>query len=93
MFTCSSMFQSLGNTMPALLSKVTRFICLILPAIWLSKQSDFQIEQLWYVSVASVCIQTLVSFSFLRHDFKKRLPGDNEQKDHFDDINESNGIS
>lgn len=69
-FTCSGMFQSLSNTMPALLSTATRLICFILPAIWLSKQSDFQIEQLWYISVATVCIQALVSFSFLRREFK-----------------------
>jgi putative MATE family efflux protein len=92
-FTCSGMFQSLGNTMPALLSTATRLICFILPAIWLSKQSDFQIEQLWYVSVATVCIQALVSFSFLRREFKKRLPRDNESKDYFDDLNENKAIS
>jgi putative MATE family efflux protein len=92
-FTCSGMFQSLGNTMPALLSTATRLICFILPAIWLSKQSGFQIEQLWYVSVATVCIQALVSFSFLRREFKKRLPHDNESKDHFDDLNKSKAIS
>jgi putative MATE family efflux protein len=92
-FTCSGMFQSLGNTMPALLSTATRLICFILPAIWLSKQSGFQIEQLWYVSVVTVCIQALVSFSFLRREFKKRLPRDNESKDHFDDLNKSKAIS
>lgn len=92
-FTCSGMFQSLGNTMPALLSTATRLICFILPAIWLSKQSDFQIEQLWYVSVATVCIQAVVSVSFLRHEFKTRLPSDNESKDHYDDLNESKAMS
>jgi putative MATE family efflux protein len=92
-FTCSGMFQSLGNTMPALLSTATRLITFIVPALWLSKQSDFQIEQLWYVSVTTVCIQALVSFSFLRHEFKKRLPRENESKDHFDDLNENKAIS
>lgn len=76
-FTCSGMFQALGNTMPALLSTATRLITFILPALWLSKQSDFQIEQLWYVSVATVCLQSSVSFYFLKREFKKRLPRDN----------------
>ncbi|PKI14855.1 MATE family efflux transporter [Colwellia sp. 12G3] len=92
-FTCSGMFQSLGNTMPALLSTATRLITFILPALWLSKQSDFQIEQLWYVSVATVCIQALVSFSFLRREFKKRLPRDNVPNDHYDDLNKTEAIS
>ena len=73
-FTCSGMFQSLGNTMPALFSTATRLITFILPALWLSQQEDFQIEQLWYVSVTTVCIQASVSFYLLRREFKKRLP-------------------
>ena len=82
-FTCSGMFQALGNTMPALLSTATRLVTFIIPALWLSQQSDFQIEQLWYVSVVTVCIQALVSFYFLKSEFKSRLPkgeliGDND---------------
>jgi putative MATE family efflux protein len=73
-FTCSGMFQSLGNTWPALFSTATRLVTFIIPAIWLSQQNDFRIEQLWYVSVVTVCIQALVSFYLLRKEFKKRLP-------------------
>ena len=73
-FTCSGMFQSLGNTMPALISTATRLITFILPALWLSRQSDFQIEQLWYISVTTVCIQASVSVYLLKREFKKRLP-------------------
>tara|TARA_B110000467_G_C18281011_1_gene458582 strand:+ start:26 stop:1387 length:1362 start_codon:yes stop_codon:yes gene_type:complete len=75
-FTCSGMFQSLGNTWPALISTATRFTTFILPAIWLSQQSDFQIEQLWHVSVVSVGVQAVLSFYFLKLEFKKRLPAD-----------------
>ena len=92
-FTCSAMFQSLGNTMPALLSTATRLITFIIPAVWLSKQSDFQIEQLWYVSVTTVCIQALVSFSFLQREFKKRLPSENMPKELYDDVNKSKATS
>ena len=73
-FTCSGMFQSLGNTMPALISTATRLITFIIPALWISQQNNFQIEQLWYVSVTTVCIQASVSFYFLKREFKKRLP-------------------
>ncbi len=84
-FTCSGMFQSLGNTWPALISTAIRLITFILPALWVSQQSDFQIEQLWYISIISVCIQASVSYYFLRQEFKKRLPesdisGDNLEK-------------
>ena len=80
-FTCSGMFQSLGNTMPALFSTATRLISFIIPALWLSQQDDFQIEQLWYVSVTTVCIQASVSFYFLKREFKKRLPKDELSRD------------
>jgi putative MATE family efflux protein len=73
-FTCSGMFQSLGNTMPALFSTATRLFTFILPALWVSQQSDFQIKQLWYISVTTVCLQSIVSLYFLKREFKKRLP-------------------
>ncbi|MBU2869473.1 MATE family efflux transporter [Colwellia sp. E2M01] len=73
-FSCSGMFQAMGNTLPALFSTAVRLITFIVPAIWLSKQVDYKLEQLWYVSVFSVCIQALVSFILLRSEFKKRLP-------------------
>ena len=73
-FTCSGMFQSLGNTWPALLSTATRLTVFIFPAFWLSQQSDFHIDQLWYISVATVCLQASLSFILLRREFSKRLP-------------------
>lgn len=73
-FTCSGMFQSLGNTWPALLSTASRLLTFIFPALWLSNQDDFKIEQLWYISVTTVCLQAVLSFYLLRHEFKKRLP-------------------
>lgn len=92
-FTCSSMFQALGNTMPALLSNATRLITFILPALWLSKQGNFQIEQLWYISVATVCIQALVSCYFLKQEFKKRLPADNSSIENSDKLTKNKLIS
>ncbi|GAA0816004.1 MATE family efflux transporter [Colwellia asteriadis] len=72
-FTCSGMFQALGNTVPALISTAVRLTTFIIPAIWLSQQAQFTIEQLWYVSVATVCIQAAVSLYLLKREFKKRL--------------------
>lgn len=92
-FTCSGMFQALGNTMPALLSTATRLITFILPALWLSKQGNFQIEQLWYISVATVCIQALVSCYFLKQEFRKRLPADNSSIENSDKLTKNKLIS
>jgi len=79
-FTCSGMFQSLGNTWPALISTGTRLISFAIPALWLSQQSDFTIENLWHLSVITVCIQASVSFYLLRREFRLRLPkGDESQ--------------
>jgi putative MATE family efflux protein len=73
-FTCSGMFQALGNTIPALISTATRLMAFIVPAIWLSKQSDFAIEHLWYVSVTTVCIQAIVSLLLLKIELNKHVP-------------------
>ncbi len=73
-FTCSGLFQSLGNTWPALISTATRLITFVIPAVWLSKQTNFHIEQIWQLSVATVCIQVSLSLYLLFREFKKRLP-------------------
>ncbi|MGA2187455.1 MAG: MATE family efflux transporter [Steroidobacteraceae bacterium] len=72
-FTCSSLFQGLGNTIPALLSSATRIVSFMIPAFWLAAQPDFQLPQLWYVSVASMSLQALVSFFLVRRQFRIRL--------------------
>jgi len=73
-FTCSSMFQGLGNTRPALISTATRLVTFAGPAAWLSSQSFFQIHHLWYLSVATVTLQAAVSLLLLRLQFRVRLP-------------------
>src|SRR5213595_3611385 len=56
-FTSSSIFQGLGNTLPPLFSSMTRLFLFILPAILLSRTPGFQIRYVWYLSVASQLIQ------------------------------------
>ncbi len=41
-FTCSSMFQGLGNTKPVLWTSATRVLTYSLPAIWLSTRPGFR---------------------------------------------------
>ncbi|MEP7156131.1 MAG: MATE family efflux transporter [Betaproteobacteria bacterium] len=72
-FTCSSLFQALGNTWPSLLSTATRLIAFAVPAIWLSKQPGFELVDVWHISVATTTLQVCVSLLFLRAQMKKRL--------------------
>jgi Na+-driven multidrug efflux pump len=72
-FTCSSLFQALGNTWPALLSTGTRLMTFAIPAIFLSRQPGFQIVHLWYLSVATVLLQAVLSVYLLRLQFRERL--------------------
>jgi putative MATE family efflux protein len=72
-FTCSGMFQAMGNTMPSLLASGSRIITFVLPAVWLSKQPWFEINHLWYVSVVSVTLQGLLAWVLLLREMKARL--------------------
>jgi putative MATE family efflux protein len=72
-FTCSGMFQALGNTWPAIASSATRLVTFALPALWLSHRAGFRIEQVWYLSVATVALQTLTSLWLLRGELRDRL--------------------
>ena len=72
-FTCSGMFQALGNTWPALLSTTTRLLMFALPALWLSHQEGFRIEQVWYLSVTTVALQAVLSWMLLRRQMRRRL--------------------
>jgi putative MATE family efflux protein len=71
--TCSSLFQALGNTLPALWSSGTRIITYAVPAIWLSFQPGLRLEHVWYLNVATVLLQTLVGFMLLKREMRMRL--------------------
>ena len=72
-FTCSSMFQALGNTVPSVISSATRIATFGIPALWLSTRPGFQIRHIWMLSVATVAVQLVVSLLLLRREFRKRL--------------------
>ncbi|WP_220702163.1 MATE family efflux transporter [Trinickia fusca] len=72
-FTCSSVFQGLGNTRPSLLSSSVRLLIFALPTIWIATHHTFRIELIWHLSVASVFIQACVSLLLLRQQFDRRL--------------------
>ena len=74
-WTCSSMFQGLGNTLPSLASSAMRVITFALPAIWISTQPGFQLVHIWYVSVVTVLLQAGLSVWLLQREMNKRLAG------------------
>ena len=72
-FTCSAVFQGLGNTVPSILSSATRLASFVVPALWLAGRPHFQLVQLWYISVASMALQAVVSLWLVRGQFSRRL--------------------
>jgi putative MATE family efflux protein len=72
-FTCSGLFQALGNTWPSLLSSGSRLVTFVLPAVLLSTLPNFTLTRVWYLSVATVTLQALTSLVLLQREFRRRL--------------------
>jgi hypothetical protein len=41
--------------------------------VWLSSQPEFHLDEVWWLSVATVFLQAAVSYVFLRQQFRRRL--------------------
>ncbi|MBC6981043.1 MATE family efflux transporter [Caulobacter sp. 17J80-11] len=72
-FTCSGMFQALGDTRPAFFSSASRLLTFVAPALWLTHQPGVPLETFWKLSVASVFMQALLSIGLLRLQLRKKL--------------------
>ncbi len=72
-FTCSGMFQALGNTVPSLLSSGSRLLTFALPSLWLSTRPGFTLHQVWLLSVATTLLQAMLSIWLLRVQLDRRL--------------------
>ncbi len=72
-FTCSGVFQGLGNTRPALASSGIRLLIFVPTAVYLKYQPGFAINMVWYVSIVSVTAQAIISFVLVRQEFVKKL--------------------
>jgi len=73
-FSCSGLFQALGNTWPSLLSSGSRFVTFVVPATLLSMQPGFRVDTVWYVSVMSVALQAALSLFLIWREFRRRMP-------------------
>lgn len=72
-FTCSGIFQGLGHTWPALGSSASRVVTFILPAVWLSTLPGLELHHVWYLSVASVWLQAMISIFLVTRTMRVRL--------------------
>jgi Na+-driven multidrug efflux pump len=72
-FSCSGLFQALGNTWPSLLSSASRLLTFVLPVVLLSGQPHFSLMEVWYLSVATVTLQALTSLTLLMREFRRKL--------------------
>src|SRR5882757_691163 len=72
-FTTSSVFQGIGNTLPPLFSSLTRLMLFAVPALLISRMPGFEIREIWYLSVGSIIFQMCVNLLLLRHELRKRF--------------------
>ena len=72
-FVSSSMFQALGNTIPPLLTSLTRILVVAVPVLVLSRLPGFTLSTIWYLSVTAVFAQTGANLWLLRREFRLRL--------------------
>jgi putative MATE family efflux protein len=72
-FSCSNMFQGLGNTLPSITSSVVRLVTYGIPAIWLSTRPGFRIQYVWYWSIVATGVQAITSLYLLRTQFRAQL--------------------
>jgi Na+-driven multidrug efflux pump len=72
-FTCSGMFQAMGNTLPSLAASATRIVTFAVPAVWLSTRPWFELRHLWYASVCTVALQAAVALWLVLREMRLRL--------------------
>jgi Na+-driven multidrug efflux pump len=72
-FVASSMFQAMGNTLPALIGSLVRIVIVTIPAFLLSRLPGFALHWIWYLSVGAIAAQLAVNVLLLRREFERRL--------------------
>ena len=71
-YVCATLFQGLGNTVPALVSSAMRFAVFTVAVLWFASQPAFHIDVLWYAWIASVLVQAAMNISLLHGQFVQR---------------------
>jgi putative MATE family efflux protein len=72
-FVSSSMFQAMGNTMPALVSSATRFVLFVAGLFVVARLPGFRLAWIWYLGLTTVWMQLGLSLLLLKRQFARRL--------------------
>jgi len=72
-FVGSSMFQAMGNTVPALIASFTRIVLVAIPAFVFTQMAGFQLRWIWYLSVSAGTVQLILNLALLRREFHRKL--------------------
>jgi putative MATE family efflux protein len=72
-FVASSMFQAMGNTLPALASSFIRLLAVAIPLMVLTRMDGFALSWIWYLSVAATLLQLAISLLLLQREYRVRL--------------------
>ncbi|MCC7002763.1 MAG: MATE family efflux transporter [Gemmatimonadaceae bacterium] len=72
-FTCSGIFQALGNTVPSVISGAVRLVVFAAVAIFVSRRPGFTLQHIWYVSVLSTTIQAVLTLWLLKWTADKAM--------------------
>jgi putative MATE family efflux protein len=72
-FVSSSLFQAMGNTLPPLGASALRMALFAGLAGAVSRRLDFELRDVWYISVATVMAQLMITVWLLRREFARKL--------------------
>jgi putative MATE family efflux protein len=72
-FVSSSMFQAMGNTMPSLITSLSRLVLIAVPVLLLANAPGFDLRWVWFISVAAVFIQLVMNLALLKREYRTRL--------------------
>ncbi|MCZ8203481.1 MATE family efflux transporter [Gemmatimonas sp.] len=71
-FTCSGLFQALGNTVPSLISSTSRLITFAVPALLLAQRPGFRLRHVWVLSVVTMTVQAGFTLWLLNGEMRRR---------------------
>lgn len=71
-FTCSGLFQALGNTVPSLVSSASRLVTFAVPALLLAQRPGFRLRHVWWLSVLTMTAQAAFTLWLLNGEMRRR---------------------
>lgn len=72
-FTCSSMFQAMGNTVPSVVTSAVRLAVFTGPALWFAARPGFELHWIWRISVVATTVHAVLALLLLRREARRRL--------------------